>query len=103
MKKHLYQIDIAPVKDKDGIDCSHLKHIKFDFACHDDLFQILDKVGQIDGITEQEKNNFIIGIKLLGEVMLEHRKHPLFEELAKPFDQFMRRLKSQAKPTKKRV
>ncbi len=97
MKKHIYNIDITPVSDKEGNDCSQQEHINFDFACHDDLSQIIAKVNDIEGMTEQERMNFIIGLKLFGEVMLEHRKHPLFEDLSKPFGQFMKKLKSQAK------
>lgn len=97
MKKHLYNIDITPISDKEGNDCSHLEHINFDFACHDDLNQIIARVNTIEGITDQERMNFILGLKLLGEVMLEHRKHPLFEEFSKSFGQFMKKLKSQIK------
>ena len=40
-----------------------------------------------------------IGLKLFGEVMLTHKEHPLFAELAPHFGAFMKRLKQgPAKP-----
>ena len=36
---------------------------------------------------------FTVGLKLLGEVMLKNRSHPLFEEFGPQFGQFMKRLK----------
>ena len=35
-----------------------------------------------------------VGLKLLGEVMLKNRSHPLFEEFGPQFGQFMKRLKN---------
>ncbi len=97
MKKNVYHMDIAPVKNKDGDDISAGEHIVFDFECHDDLKQILDRVGVIEGLDQQQTQSFAIGLKLLGEVMLENRNHPLFAEFSPHFGQFMKKLKQSKK------
>lgn len=97
MKKNTYHIDISGISDKNGEDLSHLETISFDFACHDDLHEIMSRVSSIDGLSTTEKNTLAVGIKMLGEVMLENRKHPLFEEFSRAFGQFMKNLKAQVK------
>ncbi|MBF9003211.1 MULTISPECIES: DUF3861 domain-containing protein [Vibrio] len=97
MKKNLYHIDIAPLKNKDGSDISSEEHIAFDFESHDDLKQILSKVGIIEGLDKKQTHSFAIGLKMLGEIMLEHRKHPLFHEFSPHFGQFMKKLKQNIK------
>ncbi len=97
MKKNVYSIDIAPLRNKEGNDISGDAHIVFDFACHDDVKQIIDRVGVIEGLDQQQTQSFVIGLKMLGEVMLENRKHPLFAEFSGHFGHFMKKLKQSTK------
>jgi len=97
MKKNIYQIDITPLLNKEGQDISGDEHIIFDFECHDDLKEILNRVGVIEGLSQQQTQSFAIGLKMLGEVMLENRKHPLFAEFSPHFGLFMKTLKQSIK------
>lgn len=96
MKKHLYRVDITPVTNKEGNAPTNPQSIAFDFPCHDELHGLLAKVGVIEGLSEQESINLLMGIKMMGEVMLEHRDHTLFKDLNRPFGEFMRTFKQQA-------
>ncbi|MCA2016831.1 DUF3861 domain-containing protein [Vibrio tritonius] len=95
MKKYLYRVDITPVTDKEGNEPTNPQSIAFDFPCHDELHGLLAKVGVIEDLTEQESLNLLMGIKMMGEVMLEHRNHTLFKDLNRPFGEFMRAFKQQ--------
>lgn len=95
MKKHLYHVDITPVANKEGNVPSNAQNIAFDFPCHDELHGLLAKVGTIEGLSEQESIHLLMGIKMMGEVMLEHRNHTLFKDLNRPFGEFMRTFKQQ--------
>lgn len=97
MKKNVYHIEVKPIADKDGNDLSHQSPIEFGFECHDDLLQIIERVKTLDGLTDEQKIPFALGLKMLGETILENRKHPLFTELGPAFGQFMKQMKQNIK------
>lgn len=68
--------------------------LAFRVSNHDDLFAILSKVEASEPVPPAEAAEFSIGLKLFLEVMLRHRKDPLFEELWQPMSDFMKRLKA---------
>lgn len=70
----------------------------FTFDSHDDLNAIVARIQRRGLFDENESKAFVTGLKLLGGVMLNHRGEPLFAELGPAFKQFMKTLKSGAKP-----
>ena len=69
--------------------------ISVEFENHDDIFHIIDVLKEKNPFDDKEKAvEFAIGLKMFSEVMLEHRKNPLFEELFPAFGNFMKKLKS---------
>ncbi len=93
MKKNLYRVSINQLQDKNERSTQDEEPICFNFESHDDLKQIIARAKKIEGLSQQETQNLAIGIKMLGEVMLENRKHPLFEDFSRHFGQFMKALK----------
>lgn len=98
MKKNLYHFCISPVTDKQGDDVSAKQSIEFDFASHDDLDEIITRAqNNVQDLSPEAIYSFAVGVKLLGEVMLENRQHPLFQDFSKAFGQLMKQLKSSSK------
>ncbi|MCP1601295.1 hypothetical protein J2S82_003252 [Aeromonas caviae] len=71
--------------------------LQFDCQNHDDIFAILVLSKGKLTMSEQEHQAFIVGLKLFGEVMMQHRKEELFKEFLPHFKQFMGRLKRTAR------
>lgn len=95
-KNNVYQIKLDEVALKTQTE--ELKTINFAFTNHDDLFKIIElqKEKNLFG-NENDAVEFSLGLKLLSEVMLRHRDHPLFEELKPAFGSFMKKLKESIK------
>ena len=53
--------------------------LQFDCQNHDDIFAILALSKGKLAMSEQEHQAFIVGLKLFGEVMMQHRKEELFK------------------------
>jgi len=69
--------------------------LQFEFDNHDELFGIVERAKQKNLFGEADQSaQFAIGLKMFSEVMLKNRNHPLFEELAPAFREFMKKLKS---------
>lgn len=67
--------------------------LQFDCQNHDDIFAILALSKGKLAMSEQEHQAFIVGLKLFGEVMMQHRKEELFKGFLPHFKQFMGQLK----------
>ncbi|KFZ37916.1 hypothetical protein HR45_08745 [Shewanella mangrovi] len=87
---HQYRISVEKLDDAQQTTHS----LSFNTINHDDIFKILERVDGKFGFSDEQTKSFIVGLKLFGEVMMQERKHPLFEELGPQFKQFMKKLKS---------
>ncbi len=76
---------------------NHAEALSFDVTNHDELFQLVEKVRDRGAVPKEEAAEFTIGLKLFSEVMLRHRREPLFSELFPHFGTFMKQLKDGAK------
>jgi hypothetical protein len=65
----------------------------FEASNHDDLIKIVQRAQQGGIIEGDEAASVIVGLKLLMEVVLKHRKDPLFAPLEEPLANFIRALK----------
>lgn len=88
---HTYQITVQPL-DQDGA-VNGTPPLTFAVTNHDDLLDIVSKTRARGVIPDEEAAEFAIGLKLFSEVMIRHRKTPLFEPLWPHFGEFMKRLK----------
>lgn len=65
----------------------------FDTDMHDNLAELLPKVTSRLGLSAEKSQAFLLGLKLLGEVMMTERSHPLLRELAPHFRAMMQAVK----------
>ncbi|QSX34205.1 DUF3861 domain-containing protein [Shewanella avicenniae] len=89
---HQYRISVEKLNDTQQTEQS----LSFETINHDDIFKILEKVEGKFGFSEEQRNNFFVGLKLFSEVMLQEHKNPLFDEFGPQFKQFMKKLKTSA-------
>jgi hypothetical protein len=90
---HRYDITVAETSNSSVPDAGP---INFAFESHDDLAAIVERVSAKQLFDAEETKAFCIGLKLLGGVMLKHRKHDLFQHFAPAFGAFMKTLKARA-------
>ena len=67
--------------------------LTFDATNHDNVLQVLSRVRERRAVPDEETAEFTIGLKLFAEVLLRHRREPLFAELFPHFNLFMKKLK----------
>ena len=91
-KNNVYKIRLEEVQLKNNTPAQ--KSIEFEFENHDDIFNIIDKMQEMDVFGDKgQAVEFALGVKLFGEVLLNHRDNPLFDELKPAFAAFMKKLK----------
>ena len=87
MKRHQYRITIEPIAP------AAPPPLQFQVDAHDEILSLVERSRQRGDFDTDTAAAFTVGLKLLGEVMLKNRSHPLFEEFGPQFGQFMKRLK----------
>lgn len=95
MKNHHYRITVEHLSTPDGQAVDVPGTLQFECGAHDDILALVQRSRQRGDFDADTAAAFTVGLKLLGEVILKNRKHPLFEELGPQFGLFMKRLKSQ--------
>ncbi|MDC7709869.1 DUF3861 domain-containing protein [Vogesella indigofera] len=96
MKQHQYRITVEHLARADGSPSPYAAPLQFAVGNHDDLLLIAQRLRQRDDLAGINSDAFAIGLKLFGEVLLEHKQHPLFAELRPHFAAFMLQLKKGA-------
>ncbi len=93
MKSHQYRITVEHLATPEGGGITHAPLV-FTTTNHDDIFAIKERIaGKLD-LSPEAEAPFIIGLKLFTEVILMHRKTPLFIKTQKLIWEFMKSLKS---------
>lgn len=96
-KNNKYTLHLQEIEKKDGSEANEFT--EFDIENHDDILKLLNAAkGKLGFKGDNESVEFILGIKLFGEVILRNRKNPLFEEFQPAFAAFMKNLKSNMVP-----
>lgn len=67
--------------------------MSFDTSIHDNLAQLLPKVTSNLELPFEKSQAFLLGLKLLGEVIMTERAHPMMRELAPHFRAMMQVIK----------
>ena len=91
MKQHQYKITVQHISDKDGNSVNEPPLI-CDMHTHDNLAEILAKSHQLD-LSENDRLRLVLGLKLLGELILENKNQPLFNELLPHFGEIIKMVK----------
>lgn len=94
MKQHRYRITVEHLVDQNGAPSIHSAPLQFETGNHDDIFAVVARIQGRGDLPTESATAFAVGLKLLGEVMLENRQHPLFADFLPQFGQFMKQLKS---------
>ena len=97
MKGYLYTIQVDKIEDPQG-NLLMEPPLSFSVRNHDDLFNIVARMKGRKTFSEDEATALAIGVKLFGEVMLNHRDNALVTPIREGFAAFMQGLK-QGKPT----
>lgn len=69
------------------------KSLSFETHNHDDVLSIVERLQARRDFSADTAASLGVGLKLLGEVVLEHRNDPLFAPLREPLREFIARLK----------
>ena len=78
-KNNKYQVTLQEKELKDGTASN--QSIAFDIENHDNLMEIISFSKDKNWFENKSQNiEFIVGLKLLGEVAIRNKKNPLFEE-----------------------
>lgn len=92
MKAHRYRITVEHVAAPQGEPFD--SPLVFETTNHDDLFVIVERMRANPVVPEQDAESLAIGLKLLSEIVLKHRKAPLFAPLYAALGAFIGKLKS---------
>lgn len=92
MKQHQYRVTLEYLADQNGnpVACAP---IVFDAPNHDEIFGLIEKVRERTGLPEDQARRFLVGLKLMGEVMLENKDHAFFARLMPTFRALMQEVK----------
>ena len=102
--KHQYRVTLEHLLDKQGQAVTERQPLQFETACHDDIAAIVEKLKNRSDFPADSVESFAVGLKLLGEVLVEQRHHPIFADFFPHFKQFMKTLKEEkAKPELQRI
>ena len=93
MKQHTYRITVEHLADAGGEPVSR-EALVFAARNHDDLYSIVEKSRRRGLLNADDSAAMVIGLKLLGEIALEHRDEPPFDQLRAPLGAFIKSLKA---------
>ncbi|GLS84469.1 DUF3861 domain-containing protein [Paraferrimonas haliotis] len=93
MKGHKYQFTIEHLEDNKG-NAIAASPLSFELRNNEDLFHIVSQMkGKLE-LSDDEATEFAIGLKLFGQVLINHRNHPTFKALKPHFTEFMKAVKN---------
>jgi hypothetical protein len=93
MKQHEYQIIVKHIADARGNPSTYNEDLIFTAYNHDDIFKILEYLQQKDLTDENSMKSFVVGLKLMSEVLLENKDIPLFKAFLPQLIEFIKSLK----------
>ncbi|HAS24453.1 MULTISPECIES: DUF3861 domain-containing protein [Vibrio] len=93
-KHNNYRITIEEVNIKEDRE---LQTMQFEIEDRENMFAIVEKIKQDSGLDEQSAARLGVSIRLLGPMMMQDRKHPLFVDFMPHFRNFMQNLKKTLK------
>ena len=93
MKRFEYRITVTPLAGSEATAGGSPPPLQFDVSTHDDVLALVERSRQRGDFDADAATAFTVGLKLLGEVMLKNRNHPLFEAFGPQFGEFMQRVK----------
>jgi len=96
-KDNCYRITIEEVNSEQETG----KTLQIEFQDREDMFKVVENLKKGSGLEESLATKVGVALRLLGPVMMQNRKHPLFIDFMPHFKTFMQNLKSTVKNTAK--
>lgn len=96
-KNRSYRITIEEVNSQQ----ENGKKLQFDYEDREDVFNVVENLKQNSGLEDSVATKVGVALRLLGPIMMENRKHPLFIDFMPHFKTFMQNLKSTVKKASK--
>lgn len=93
MSAHQYRVTLEYLGGKHAGPDAHAP-LQFEAGNHDDIFHIVDRLRAANLTDTDQAAALVVGLKLFGEIMLAHRKDPLFAPLQPVFSEFMNAFKA---------
>lgn len=92
-KAYSYKLTIEGQTDPHGEPFGS-EPLELTFTNHDDIFKIIEMAKSKNQFDDPAvSTQFVLGLKMFGEIMLNDRKNPLFEDLIPAWGEFMKKLK----------
>jgi hypothetical protein len=92
-KGRTYRVTVTEITDAgDGV--APLNELVFTHRNHDDLARIVLLVRESSGLDADHSAALAVGLKLLGQTVLEHKANPLLDGLRTPLREFITALKA---------
>ena len=91
MRSHLYRITVEHLEDPAGN--ASAEPLVFEARNHDNLLDIAERIRSRGEFQKDEAAALAIGLKLLGEVMINNKNKEIFEPLRPHFGAFITGLK----------
>lgn len=93
MKQHEYQVIVKHIADAKGHPSTYEQYLTFTAYNHDDIFKVLGYLQEKNLLNDESVKPFAVGLKLMGEVLLENKEIPLFKEFLPHFIELIKSLK----------
>ena len=90
---HKHHLNLTRIEDERNTTFAE-PICEFDFENHDDLTEIIRNATERRVVPAPEILEFCVGLKLLSEVVLKHRREPTFEEFFQHLKSFIGRVKA---------
>ncbi|GGB62493.1 DUF3861 domain-containing protein [Shewanella inventionis] len=92
-KDNQYRITVEHLDDTQ--QC--LQQLQFEFQDREDLFKLVENLKIGSELPDREAARLSVALRLLGPLMIQNRKHPIFVEFMPHFKTFMQNLKTTIK------
>lgn len=91
---HQYELTFKYLKNNKG-EIMDKTPIFLPFQNHDDIYKIIEILNEKNLFRDaSQTNQFVLGLKLFGDVMMKNKDLELFSEMRPAFMDFMKKLKS---------
>lgn len=98
MKEHRYRITVEHLSTPREDSPLHAP-LRFESGNHDEILGIVDRMRERGRFDDDTAAALAVGLKLFGEVVLQHRKESPFAEIREPLHAFIGAIKGPGKPT----
>jgi len=92
MKSNHYRVTVQKLDPQTG-EAEAGGELSFTALSHDDILAIAERSCGRHGLSADESAAMVVGLKLLGEIALGHRKEELFSDLCEHLGAFIQQLK----------